>query len=70
MTACPCLLCTAWAVGEAGSAGEPWRSVLAEVLRWAERRARGRNEDLYDLMMAEAGQRNAADLLSASGWCP
>ena len=70
MTACPCTRCTAWAVGEAGSAGEPWRPVLAEVLRWAELRVRGREEDLYELMIAEVGQRNAADLLRASGWCP
>ena len=70
MTACPCALCVGRAVEEAGSDGEPWRSVLAEVLRWAALRIRGRDADLYDLMMAEAGQRNAADLLGASGWCP
>ncbi|HQJ88409.1 MAG TPA: hypothetical protein PLY91_07705 [Methanoregulaceae archaeon] len=70
MIACPCSPCTAWAVGEAGSAGDPWRSVLAEVLRWAELRVRGRDEDLYDLMKAEVEQRNAADLLRAAGWCP
>lgn len=70
MTACPCPHCTAWAVDEAGSAGEPWRPVLAEVLRWAELRVRGRDEDLYELMRAEVEQRNAADLLGAAGWCP
>lgn len=70
MTGCPCPLCTARAVEEAGSAGEPWRPVLAEVLRWAELRVRSRDEDLYDLMTAEVEQRNAADLLGAVGWYP
>lgn len=70
MTACPCPLCMAWAVEEAGSAGEPWRPVLAEVLHWAALRVRGRDEDLYELMMAEVERRNAADLLRAAGWCP
>lgn len=70
MTACPCPVCTVWAVEEAGCAGEPWRPVLADVTRLAELRARGRDEDLYDLMMAEVEQRNAADLLGAAGWCP
>ena len=70
MTVCPCLRCTAWAVAEAGSAGEPWRPVLAAVTRWAELRVSGRDEDLYDLMMAEVEQRNAADLLDAAGWYP
>ena len=69
MTAYPCPCCAARAVEEAGSAGEPWRPVLAAVTRWAELQVRGRDEDLYDLMMAEVEQRNAADLLGAAGWC-
>ena len=70
MIACPCPLCTAWAVDEAGTAGDPWRPVLAAVTRWAELRVRSRDEDLYELMMAEVEQRNAADLLGVAGWCP
>ena len=52
MIACPCPLCTAWAVEEAGTAGDPWRPVLAAVTRWAELRVRSRDEDLYELLMA------------------
>lgn len=70
MIICPCPLCMAWAVEEAGTAGEPWRPVLASVTQLAELRAHGRDEDLYELMMAEVKQRNAADLLGAAGWCP
>ncbi|HOV68341.1 MAG TPA: hypothetical protein PLI31_08270 [Methanoregulaceae archaeon] len=70
MIECPCLLCTGWSVKEAGTAGDPWCSVLAAVTRWAELRVRSRDDDLYDLMVAEVDQRNAADLLRAAGWCP
>jgi hypothetical protein len=70
MIACPCLLCVGWAVEEAGTAGDPWRSVLAAVTRWAELRVRNRDEDRYDLMVAEVDRRNAADLLLAAGWRP
>ncbi|MEN6519333.1 MAG: hypothetical protein ABFC38_14360 [Methanospirillum sp.] len=69
MTACPCLLCAGWAVEEAGTAGDPWRSVLIAVTRWAELRLRNRDEDVYDLMVAEVDHRNGADLLRAAGWC-
>ncbi|MEN6516984.1 MAG: hypothetical protein ABFC38_02190 [Methanospirillum sp.] len=58
------------AVEEAGTAGDPWRSVLAEVSRWARLRVRDRREDRYALLVAEVEQRNAADLLRAAGWCP
>jgi hypothetical protein len=51
-------------------AGEPWRSVLAEVSRWAGHRVRNRREDRYALLVAEVEQRNAADLLTAAGWSP
>ena len=68
MTACPCPCCAARAVEEAWSAGEPWRSVLAEVQRWAELSARNRIEDRYALLVAEVEERNAADLLRAAGW--
>jgi len=57
------------AVEEAGTAGDPWRSVLAEVSYWARLRVRGRREDRYALIVAEVEQRNAADLLRAAGWC-
>jgi len=70
MIACPCRPCIARAVEEAGSAGEPWRSVLAAVMRWAELRVRNRDEDRYALLVAEVEERNAADLLRAAGWCP
>ena len=70
MTACPCPRCTARAVEEAGSDGEPWRSVLAGVTRWAGLSARGREEDRYALLVAEVEERNAGDLLRAAGWCP
>lgn len=70
MIACSCLLCAARAVEEADGAGEPWRSVLAPVMRWAELRLRNRDEDRYALLVAEVEERNAADLLRAAGWCP
>lgn len=70
MTACPCPRCTSRAVGEAGSAGEPRRPVLASVTHWADLRVRGRDEGRYALLVAEVEQRNAADLLRVSGWCP
>ena len=70
MIACPCPLCAARAVEEAGTAGEPWRSVLAAVTHWAELRVRNRDEDRYALLVAEVEERNAADLLRAAGWCP
>ncbi len=57
------------AVEEAGSAGEPWRSVLAAVTRWAGLSSRDREEDRYALLVAEVEERNAADLLRAAGWC-
>ena len=66
----PCRACTRRAVEEAGTAGDPWRSVLAEVARWALLRVRGRREDRYALIVAEVEQRNAADLLRAAGGCP
>lgn len=64
----PCRACVGPAAEEAGSAGEPWRSVLAEVARWAELRVGDRREDRYELLVAEVEQRNAADLLRAAGW--
>jgi hypothetical protein len=70
MSAYPCERCTARAVEEAGSAGEPWRPVLAPVMHWAELRVRNREEDRYALLVAEVEERNAADLLGATGWCP
>jgi hypothetical protein len=65
-----CRACARTAVAEAGSAGDPWRSVLAEVTRWAGLRTRDRPGDRYALLVAEVEQRNAADLLRAAGWRP
>ncbi|MEN6341974.1 MAG: hypothetical protein ABFC89_05385 [Methanospirillum sp.] len=65
-----CGACSHRAVEEAGTPGDPWRSVLAAVMRWAELRVGDRREDRYALIVAEVEQRNAADLLRAAGWCP
>ena len=70
MIARPCDACVQRAADEAGATGEPWRSVLAAVVRWAELRVRNRDEDRYALIVAEVERRNAADLLRAAGWCP
>ena len=67
MNACPCAACRR-ALEEAGAPQDPWRPVLAEVMRWAELRVR--DDDRYALLVAEVEQRNAADLLRAAGWCP
>lgn len=64
----PCRACVRAAAEEAGSAGDPWRSVLAGVSRWARLRVRNRPGDRYELLEAEVEQRNAADLLKAAGW--
>lgn len=68
MSACPCPACWRRAVEEAGTAGEPWRSVLAAVTRWAALRLRNRDRDRYALLVAEVDGRNAADLLDTAGW--
>jgi hypothetical protein len=70
MIALSCRVRVQRAAEEAGTPGDPWRSVLAAVMRWAELRVGGRREDRYALLVAEVEQRNAADLLRAAGWCP
>ena len=69
MSARPCAACRR-ALEEAGPPVDPWRPVLADVMRWAELCVRDRNEDRYALLVAEVEERNAADLLRAAGWCP
>ena len=65
-----CRACLWAAASEAGSPGEPWRSVLAQVSRWAGYTVRNRDEDRYALILAEVEQRNAADLLARRGVGP
>ena len=54
MIACVCPTSTGWAHEEVDSTGDPWRSVLAEVSRWAELRVRNRKEDRIVLLVARA----------------
>lgn len=68
MSARPCPACWRRAVEEAGTAGDPWRSVLAAVTHWAGLRLRNGVGDRYSLLVAEVERRNAADLLDAAGW--
>jgi len=68
MIACARPTSAGWRVEEAVGPGDPWRSVLAGVARWAELRVRNRKEDRIALLVARAEQRTAEDLLRAAGW--